>query len=55
VGAGRARADVTIRWPQGGTDSFKDVAANQLIVAREGKGIVERRPFSPSSSASAPP
>jgi hypothetical protein len=39
------RADVTIRWPQGAVETFKDVAANQLIVAREGKGIVEGHPF----------
>ena len=45
------RADVTIRWPQGGLETFKDVAANQLIVAREGKGIVETHPFRSSPSA----
>jgi hypothetical protein len=43
------KADVTIRWPQGAIETFKDVAANQLIVAREGKGIVERRPLAPRS------
>jgi hypothetical protein len=41
--------DVTIRWPQGATESFKDVAVNQWIVAREGQGIVARRPFTPPS------
>jgi hypothetical protein len=41
-----SKADVTIRWPQGASETFKDVAANQLIVAREGKGIVERRALS---------
>jgi enediyne biosynthesis protein E4 len=50
-GLGQAsKADVSIRWPQGAIETFKDVAANQLIVAREGKGIVERRPFPPSRS-----
>jgi enediyne biosynthesis protein E4 len=39
------RADITIRWLGGATDTFKDVTANQLIVAREGKGIVDRRPL----------
>lgn len=45
------KADVTIRWPQGAVETFKDVAANQLIVAREGEGIVERRPLPPAVSA----
>lgn len=39
---------VTIRWPQGATETFKDVLANQSIVVREGKGIVERHPLPPS-------
>jgi hypothetical protein len=33
-------------------ETFKDVSANQLIVAREGKGIVERRPLAPRSQQS---
>ena len=37
--------DVTIRWPQGETETLKDVPANQWIVVREGKGIVERHPL----------
>jgi enediyne biosynthesis protein E4 len=41
------RADLTIRWPQGAVDTFRDVAANQLVVAREGQGIIERRPLPP--------
>jgi len=46
------KVDVTIRWPQGATETLKDVAANQWIVAREGKGIVERHPLQPPPSAS---
>jgi enediyne biosynthesis protein E4 len=47
VGLGsRSKADVSIRWPQGSEETFKDVAANQWIVVREGKGIVERHPLS---------
>ena len=46
------KVDVTVRWPQGAIETFKDVAANQLIVAREGKGIVERRPLAPRSQPS---
>jgi hypothetical protein len=45
------KADVTIRWPQGDTETFKGVAANQQIIAQEGKGIVERHPLSPPPSA----
>jgi enediyne biosynthesis protein E4 len=46
------KADVTIRWPQGATETFKDVAANQWIVAREGKGIVERHALQSSPRVS---
>jgi hypothetical protein len=46
-GVGQAiKADVGIRWPAGSVETFKDVEANQWIVVREGKGIVERHPFS---------
>jgi hypothetical protein len=45
------KADVTVRWPQGAIETFRDVAANQLIVVREGKGIVERRPLGPRQKA----
>jgi len=33
-------ADVEIRWPSGARDNFKAVAADQLIVVKEGTGIV---------------
>ena len=33
-------ADVEIRWPSGAREDFKAVAANQLIVVKEGTGIV---------------
>ena len=45
-GLGRAtKADLTIRWPQGKVETVTGVDANQWIVLREGKGIVERHPF----------
>ena len=49
-GLGRARqADlVEIRWPSGVTESFKDVPADRLIVAREGQGIVRSQRFPPA-------
>jgi hypothetical protein len=52
-GVGHAiKADVGIRWPAGAVETFKDVETNQWIVVREGKGIVERHPFSRDSGTS---
>jgi enediyne biosynthesis protein E4 len=51
LGSG-SKADVSIRWPQGSEETFKDVAANQWIVVWEGKGIVERHPFNIPGSTS---
>jgi enediyne biosynthesis protein E4 len=54
-GLGKAlKADVSIRWPQGATETLKDVSANQWVVVREGKGIVERHPFTRDSGKSLP-
>jgi hypothetical protein len=36
-----AQADVAIQWLDGKTETFSAVAANQRIVIRQGKGIVE--------------
>ncbi|HZP07089.1 MAG TPA: CRTAC1 family protein [Terracidiphilus sp.] len=48
-GMGNAtKADLTIRWPDGpvsNIESVSNVDANQWIVVREGRGIVERHPF----------
>jgi enediyne biosynthesis protein E4 len=45
-GMGRAaKADLTIRWPQGKVETVTGVDANQWVVIREGKGIIERHPF----------
>jgi hypothetical protein len=37
--------DVDIYWPTGAKESFKDIAADQLVTIREGQGIVKSRPF----------
>jgi hypothetical protein len=37
--------DVTVRWPQGLTETLTGVPANQWIVIGEGKGLVRSRPF----------
>jgi enediyne biosynthesis protein E4 len=29
-------ADIEVRWPLGAMDTFKDIAANQLVTIREG-------------------
>ena len=38
-------ADVTIRWPNGGTENIAGVPADHLIVVREGGGVVARQRF----------
>jgi len=38
-------AHLEIRWPSGKREQIADVAANQLVVIREGSGIVRREPF----------
>jgi hypothetical protein len=40
-----AKADVAVRWLGGQTETFPAVAANQRIVIRQGKGIIEARQF----------
>ena len=46
-GLGKAdKADlIEIRWPSGQVDTLKDVKANQLIVVKEGQGIVKTQTF----------
>jgi hypothetical protein len=36
---------VTVRWPDGRTEEFANVAANQWIVIKQGSGIVKEHPF----------
>jgi hypothetical protein len=38
-------ADVTIRWPNGATEQLPHVASDQLVVVREGAGIVRTQKF----------
>jgi enediyne biosynthesis protein E4 len=33
---------VEVRWPSGLVESFKNLDANQLLVLREGQGILRR-------------
>ncbi len=39
------RADLDVRWPNGGRESFAAVEAGRLIVIREGEGIIRREAF----------
>jgi len=36
-------ADLTIRWTNGATETIANVAADQLVVIREGAGIVRKQ------------
>jgi len=36
---------IAVNWPSGGTSTFKNIAANQMLVIDESKGIVQRHPF----------
>jgi hypothetical protein len=38
-----ATADLEIKWPSGATEKIAGVAANQLVVIREGSGILRRQ------------
>jgi len=39
------RADrIEIRWPNGQTETIRDVVCNQIAVVEEGKGIVRSQP-----------
>jgi enediyne biosynthesis protein E4 len=40
-----SEADLEIRWPNGAVERVERVAADQLVVIREGAGIVRREKF----------
>ena len=39
------KADLEIRWPNGRSEKLADVAADRLVVIREGRGIVRNVDF----------
>lgn len=49
-----ATANVTVRWTNGGVERFEKVTANQLIVIKEGQGIIRSTRMGPRPAASAP-
>jgi hypothetical protein len=38
-------ANLEVYWPNGASDKFSGIAADQLVTIREGQGIVRGRPF----------
>jgi enediyne biosynthesis protein E4 len=44
------KADLEIRWPNGAGERLSNVAANRLIVVREGDGIIKTEQFPKHSS-----
>jgi hypothetical protein len=38
-------ADLTIRWTNGTTETIPNVAADQLVVIREGAGVIRKQKF----------
>jgi enediyne biosynthesis protein E4 len=51
-GLGEATAaDLTIRWPNGDTEKIAGVEADQLVVVKEGSGIVNRQPLGAAKKA----
>lgn len=47
IGLGQAEVvdRLDVRWPAGATETFRNVAANQILAIREGEGIVARKPL----------
>ncbi|MDQ2711483.1 MAG: CRTAC1 family protein [Acidobacteriota bacterium] len=43
------KVDLNVRWPNGDTERFANVGANNLVTIREGSGIVRTEPFKRSS------
>lgn len=43
---------VEVRWPNGSSEEFRELTANQFVTIREGDGIVKRSPFRPRNSIS---
>jgi enediyne biosynthesis protein E4 len=45
LGAAQTVERLEIRWPSGAVETLSNVAAGQLVLVREGQGIVTRTPF----------
>jgi enediyne biosynthesis protein E4 len=49
-----ATADLEIRWPSGAKEFLAKVAADNLVVVKEGSGIIRKTPFHSSRITAAP-
>ena len=47
-------ADLEIRWPNGATETIPNVAADQLVIVREGAGIVKTEKFDKARATANP-
>jgi hypothetical protein len=45
LGAAAVVESVEVRWPNGSSEEFPEIAANQFVTIREGEGIVRQAPF----------
>jgi hypothetical protein len=45
LGAATSIERLEVRWPSGRTETIPGVAADQIVVVQEGKGVIERVPF----------
>jgi hypothetical protein len=39
------KADLEVRWPNGGVEKFAGVAAGKLVTIREGEGVISAEAF----------
>jgi hypothetical protein len=40
-----ASADLSVRWPDGKSETFPAVAANQIVTVEQGRGIIRKQPY----------
>ena len=46
-GLGKAEvADLSVRWPDGKSESFTGISAGQIVTIEQGKGVTRKQPFS---------
>jgi hypothetical protein len=45
LGTSTAAESVEVRWPNGASEEFRDIAAGHVVTIRESDGIVKRSPF----------
>jgi hypothetical protein len=51
LGAGQRATRIEVTWPNGMREAIDEGAADELVVIREGEGIVRREPFARGRSA----